>query len=178
MADLVILCFSSSQNSARPSCLETTRPHLPQGELVSFGECKLLKLRERANWCHEARKEHRFAADWLQVGRPGTRRWSGRTEVQLTSEFRSRGRKGNERQVTNLSDYGCRLEQVGNLPVGSYSWVKFPTLGSWYARIAWCDGTTAGLDFAEPLHPAVTDMLISRETQVPALAEPLERNEL
>ena len=126
----------------------------------------MLKLRKRANQCRQIKREHRFAADWLQPSLPGTRRWRGRTKVQLTTEFRPRGRKGSEAQVTDLSAYGCRIEQAGTLPVGSYSWVKFPTLESWYARVAWCDGTTAGLDFAEPLHLAVTNMLIARSKAI------------
>lgn len=46
--------------------------------------------------------------------------------------------------------------------VGTYSWIVLPTLESRYARVAWCNGGAAGLDFAEPLHSAVTDMIVER----------------
>ena len=151
-----------SRNSSRPKVAADSGPSVAQEHRVSPGGCELLKLRERANRCRQIKREHRFAADWLQPSLSGTRRWTGRTKIQLTTEFRPRGTKGSKARVTDISAYGCRLERVGMLPVGSYSWVKFPTLESWYARVAWCDGTAAGLDFAEPLHPAVTDMLIAR----------------
>jgi hypothetical protein len=37
-----------------------------------------------------------------------------------------------------------------------------PTLESWYAKVAWREGDTWGLDFVDPFHPAVADMVIRR----------------
>ena len=122
----------------------------------------MLRLRERTNRCRQIKRDHRLAAHWLQPTMAGDRRWIDRHEIELVAELRPRGGRRLETRVGDLSPLGCRIHGTCNLIVGSYSWITFPTLESWYARIAWCDGSAAGLDFAEPLHRAVTDMLVHR----------------
>jgi hypothetical protein len=99
---------------------------------------------------------------WREPRPTGDRRWADRALVQLEAQFRPRWHPGSSVRVANLSSYGCGIAGAGQLVVGGYSWIILPTLESQYARIAWCDGKAAGLDFADPLHVSVTDMIIQR----------------
>jgi hypothetical protein len=122
----------------------------------------MLRLRERANRCRQFKRDHRLATHWLQPMMAGDRRWVARHEIECAGQFRPRGGRGFAAHVADLSTHGCRVRGAGSPLVGSYSWITLPTLESRYARIAWCDGAAAGLDFAEPLHPAVAEMLVQR----------------
>jgi len=65
-------------------------------------------------------------------------------------------------QVVNFSRHGCAIESELTPAVGAFCWIKVPTLESWYAKVAWRDGDRCGLDFVDPYHPAVADMVIRR----------------
>ena len=122
----------------------------------------MLALRERVNRCRKARAAHRADPRWLQPTLAGDRRWTARTRLQMSAQLRLRGRRRGPVELSDFSSHGCRIRNSGTIAVGNYAWLMLPTLESWYARIAWCDGAAAGLDFAEPLHRAVADMLIQR----------------
>jgi hypothetical protein len=122
----------------------------------------MLKVGERARECRSVKVRHRTATDWLEPKPAGDRRWTSRSVVDLDAGFRPRWRRRFCVRVKNLSTHGCRLADPGHLVAGTYSWIILPTLESWYARVAWCDGAAAGLDFSEPLHRTVADMIIAR----------------
>ena len=108
-----------------------------------------------------------IAADWREPRPTGDRRWATRACVTLSAQFRPRWQRGLCVRVENLSARGCGITGPGTLAVGSYSWITLPTLESRYARVAWCDGSAAGLDFADPLHKSVADMIIQRAAAAP-----------
>jgi hypothetical protein len=117
---------------------------------------------ELARECRLAKARHRIAPDWLEVRPAGDRRWTARSAVSLDADFRPRWRRRFGVHVENLSTHGCRITDPGNLIPGTYSWIILPTLENRYARVAWCDKNAVGLDFVEPLHRAVVDMIIRR----------------
>ena len=106
--------------------------------------------------------EHRVASDWLLPSRPGDRRLMARTHANVAAAFRPRGSSRYSVKVDQMSPAGCRIAPAGCLSVGSYAWITFPSIEGWYSRVAWCDGDVAGLDFAQPLHPAVARMIVGR----------------
>ncbi|HEX8525370.1 hypothetical protein [Allosphingosinicella sp.] len=85
-----------------------------------------------------------------------------RTDADIAAGFRPRGRRRYAVKVDQVSPAGCRIAPAGRLSVGSYAWITFPSIESWYSRVAWCEGDVAGLDFPQPLHPAVTRMIVDR----------------
>jgi hypothetical protein len=101
-------------------------------------------------------------ADWREPKPAGDRRWTVRSCVILNAQFRPRWQRALCIRVENLSARGCGITGSGSLIPGSYSWITLPTLESRYAQVAWCDGNAAGLDFADPLHKSVADMIIER----------------
>jgi hypothetical protein len=90
------------------------------------------------------------------------RRWVARSEATLDAALRERGRMRRTGLVSNLSTNGCRVEMDEAMPVNGQAWITLPSLESRYSRVAWCRDGSIGVQFAEPLHPAVADMLISR----------------
>jgi hypothetical protein len=88
--------------------------------------------------------------------------------LKLAAQFRPRWQSRIGVRVENLSSLGCCITGAGQLLVGTHSWIILPTLESRYARIAWCGGNAAGLDFAEPLHKSVTDMMVKRSADASA----------
>ena len=92
----------------------------------------------------------------------GEQRKAKRAAAKTSAAFRPRGRSRVGVALVDLSPLGCRIEVETSIIVGSYAWIILPTLESWYTRVAWVEGGTAGLDFDQPLHPAVTDMIVRR----------------
>lgn len=90
------------------------------------------------------------------------RRWVRRSDAVLDASLRERGRLRRTGKVANLSVQGCRIDVEEALQVDAMAWITLPSLESRYSRVAWCEDGSVGLDFEDPLHPAVADMLISR----------------
>lgn len=122
----------------------------------------MLQPVEHARGSRSARGRQPLASGWRQQGTAADRRWAARSLVRLDAQFRPRWRPAIRVQIVNLATDGCAIAGAGHLAVGSYSWVTLPTLESRYARIAWCDGSRAGIEFADPLHKSVADMVIER----------------
>jgi len=92
----------------------------------------------------------------------GDRRWVGRVACRTSAAFRERQRTRLDVEIVNLSTHGCAVKSAASQTAGAHCWIILPTLESWYAKIAWCDGSLFGLDFTEPLHPAVAEMITHR----------------
>lgn len=105
----------------------------------------------------------RAAADrWLTPTLGGERRWASRADVQFAAKFRARQLTRLDVEVLNFSRFGCAIRGALAPTAGGYCWLTIPTLESWYASVAWQDGNAFGLDFAEPFHAAVADMIVGR----------------
>jgi hypothetical protein len=90
------------------------------------------------------------------------RRWTARAAVRLQIGFREPQKGRCDVRLVNFSRFGCAIESDLTPEIGAFCWMKVPTLESWYAKIAWRDGNRFGLDFVDPFHPAVADMVIQR----------------
>lgn len=100
----------------------------------------------------------RLAAS-LERGSEYDRRRYARSAVQIGAGLRSGGddRPSTPITVVDLSTGGAGVETGSYVQPGSRVWLKLPGLQSWPARVAWCEGSRAGLSFDSPLHPAVVE---------------------
>ncbi len=64
--------------------------------------------------------------------------------------------------IDNLSAGGCRVELLEAGAVGDRMITRLPRLEPLGSRICWTDGTTAGLEFANRIHPAVFEQLVDQ----------------
>jgi hypothetical protein len=84
--------------------------------------------------------------------------------IDLDSELMVRRIGGFNFQVRleNVSTAGCRIEMVEATEAGEAMIARFPALEPLGADICWTKGTTAGLNFSRPIHPAVFEALLGR----------------
>jgi hypothetical protein len=80
--------------------------------------------------------------------------------ISLEASVRERGRSGCTVCLVDLSALGCRIELATDLDPDSMVWLKLPGLEARFARVAWCRGGFAGIEFEAPLHEAVVDALV------------------
>lgn len=92
-----------------------------------------------------------------------SRRIVSGTEVRL----RRVGRPNFQVNLLDLSVDGCRLDLVERPQIGETVQLLFPGLATVKAKIRWLDGFVAGLEFVQPFHPAVFELLVDRLTQGP-----------
>lgn len=120
----------------------------------------MLRMRDRVNRSRQriAPRDNRCFIPTLN----GDRRWVVREAVQTGADLRERGRPRFSVQVINLSTHGCAVKSRLMVATGSRSWITLPTLQSWYASVVWRRGDVMGLEFEEPMHRAVTEMIVQR----------------
>ncbi len=79
-----------------------------------------------------------------------------RAEVQL----RRSGELNFRVDVHDLSERGCKTEFVERPRIGEIVWVKFGSLAALESTVRWVDGYQGGLEFRQPINPAVLEMII------------------
>lgn len=65
-------------------------------------------------------------------------------------------------QLLDASERGCKVELIETPSIGESVWVKFQGLDSIEATVCWVAGSTGGLQFQRPIHPAVFSALTRR----------------
>ena len=75
---------------------------------------------------------------------------------------RRQGQPNYRVRLFDVSRSGCKAEFVERPRVGDHIWIKFEGLESLGAEICWAEGFQAGLKYANPIHPAVFDLLMRR----------------
>lgn len=85
-----------------------------------------------------------------------------RIEVTATVGLRRSTRPNYPARVFDLTRFGCKCEFVERPEIGERLWVKFATLGLMQAKVCWIADSNVGLEFDNPLHPAVFDLLVKR----------------
>jgi PilZ domain len=64
--------------------------------------------------------------------------------------------------VHDISPEGCRLEFVERPRLDEIVWVKFDGLDAVESSVCWVTGHDVGIQFGQPIYPAVFDFLIRR----------------
>lgn len=91
-------------------------------------------------------------------------RESERIPVTLGARMKRFGRGGYEVPVSDVSGTGCKVEFADRPDVGETVSIKFDGLDSLEATVRWVAGRNCGLDFVNPIHPAILDMLLHRNS--------------
>lgn len=86
-------------------------------------------------------------------------RRSERVVLDADVFVRRSGQRNYRVRVFNASRHGCLLEFIEHPRLEEQLWVKFDGLQPLEAEVCWIGGFTAGVNFAQPIHPAVFSRL-------------------
>jgi len=92
----------------------------------------------------------------------GPARAANRAELSTEVRVRRIGQNTYSVRIFDLSPDGAKIEVVERPRVGELLMLRFDGLETLQAEVCWIDGFIAGLKFAQPLHPAVFDVLVAR----------------
>ena len=95
-------------------------------------------------------------------------RRSERVALDAVVMLRRSGQLNFRVRVYDASQHGCRVEFVDRPDLDEQLWVKFDELQPIAAEVCWVEGFSVGLNFRQPIHPAVFDRLITRLSDPPA----------
>ena len=83
------------------------------------------------------------------------KRHTRRNALEMACTVRERARTAASAEIRDFSANGVRIISSGSPVTGNQIWVKLTGLESLCGRIAWTNGSVAGIEFERPLHPAV-----------------------
>ena len=89
------------------------------------------------------------------------RRRSERVALAAEVSLRRHGQSSYRVQIFDASLHGCRIEFVERPRLDEQLWVKFDGLQPLEAEVCWIEGFNAGVNFVQPIHPAVFDRLVA-----------------
>lgn len=89
-------------------------------------------------------------------------RRADRISLQADIDFRRTGEHRWRVNIVDISKEGCRVELPVRVSRGDIIWVAFPGLESIQGEVRWVEEWTAGIEFHNPLHEAVFDLLQRR----------------
>lgn len=87
---------------------------------------------------------------------PQRRRKGDRKPVRMIASVRERSSTAHDAVISNLSRTGCQVSNIF-LRAGNPIWVRFGSLAPIESRVIWARSDVAGVQFTQPLHPAVLD---------------------
>jgi hypothetical protein len=88
-------------------------------------------------------------------------RRSERVALDAGVSLRRPGQLAYRVKIFDASQHGCRLEFVERPKLEEQLWVKFDGLQPLEAEVCWVQGFTVGVNFVQPIHPAVFDRLVA-----------------
>ncbi len=88
------------------------------------------------------------------------RRRQGRAPLGIEVFTRERSRSAASARLTDLSSFGCCVENVVLVQRDAQVWIRLPGLESLAVRLVWSDGIRFGFEFETPLHPAVASRFL------------------
>ena len=91
---------------------------------------------------------------------PSMRPRETRTALDAEVALRRTGHHHYKVSVYDASPHGCRIEFVERPSLKERVWVRFEGLEAIEAQVCWVDGFVAGVEFVNPIHPAVFDRLV------------------
>ena len=88
-------------------------------------------------------------------------RQAERRVVNLAARLRDPGASVADIEILNLSITGFMAHGDVGLETGSHAWLKLPGLEPQNCTLVWVKDGKAGFEFANPLHPAQIELLVS-----------------
>ncbi|HJS40350.1 MAG TPA: PilZ domain-containing protein [Sphingomicrobium sp.] len=89
------------------------------------------------------------------------RRWP-RRRVEAKAEFRRKREMRYSIPVHDLTAQGCRIGSPERLIRGETVWLQLPSLESLPATVRWTGLGVSGVEFDQPMHTAVYEMMTGR----------------
>lgn len=89
-------------------------------------------------------------------------RRSARVGLSAEITLRRSGHGGYRVKIVDVSPHGCKAEFVERPELDEHVWVRFEGLKALEAIVCWVRGFEVGLEFENPIHPAVFEGLVSR----------------
>ena len=93
------------------------------------------------------------------------RRHSERLSISSHVTVRRIGGFNFDVALSDISSGGCRVEMLEESEVGDTVIARFAQLEPLGSRICWSKGRDIGVEFFNPIHPAVLDLLVERLPQ-------------
>lgn len=93
---------------------------------------------------------------------PSDPRRSSRTALDASVSLRRAGQRSYRAKVVDASPHGCRVDFVERPALEERLWIRFAGLQPIEAEVCWIDGFCGGLNFVQPIHPAVFGAIVSR----------------
>lgn len=90
------------------------------------------------------------------------RRRAPRLPLEADVDFRRHKQTHYLIGMHDLSASGCRIAAPERLCWGERVWVQLPSLQSLSASVKWTGAWQSGVEFEQPMHPAVFDMIAAR----------------
>jgi PilZ domain-containing protein len=141
-------------------CKIATPAALPVGGKLKLSVPKLGILNAEVRWYANEQAGLRFLhSDPNDVA---VDRKQERIELSAPVSLRRMGGKHFQTRVFDLSPNGCRIEFVERPRLEEQLWVKLEGMDSIEAVVRWIDGFYGGIEFVQPIHPAVFAMLRDR----------------
>ena len=119
-------------------------------------------IEAEVRWWKDGRAGLVFAPSEAEDERKSKSRAAERLLVDAEVMQRRQGQPNYRVRLFDVSSHGCKAEFVERSRVGDHIWIKFEGLESLEAEVCWVDGFKAGLKYANPIHPAVFDLLAKR----------------
>ena len=88
-------------------------------------------------------------------------RRSERVALNMSVSLRRPGQLNYRVRIFNVSLHGCRMEFVERPKIDQRLWVRFGGLQALEAEVCWVEGAAVGVNFVQPIHPAMFDRLVS-----------------
>ncbi|HEY6048491.1 MAG TPA: PilZ domain-containing protein [Sphingomicrobium sp.] len=142
-------------------CGIETPEELQPGEAVKLSVLRRGAIEAHVRWCAGGKAGLVFDPEESESAEHKPRQAE---RLSLTAEvsLRRLGKLNYRVQVFDISSQGCKVELVDKPRLEEHVLVKFEGLESLEAEVCWIEGTSAGLRFEKPIHPAVFDLLLQR----------------
>jgi hypothetical protein len=141
-------------------CLKVAEELNPR-EPVKLSVSGLALVEARVRWSRDGRAGLKFTPNEPEhkIFKP---RAAARVTVDIEVSQRRPGQPNYRVRLFDVSRTGCKAEFVERPRAGDRVWIKFEGLESLEAEVCWTEGYKAGLKYANPIHPAVFDLLAIR----------------
>ena len=159
IADLTVVDLS--YNGCGIECSTELSP----GETIRLGVTRRGAIIADVCW-YEAGKAGLIFKPEPQPNSGPVPRQSERVAVTADVSVRRRGRHSYRVRVYDASLHGCRIEFAERPQALETLRITFDGLAPLEARVNWVDEQCAGLEFSNPIHPAVFELVAERLRQV------------
>lgn len=151
-------------NLSYGGCRLQTDARLRRGEMIHLFVAGRGKIEAIVRWTRGVSVGLAFLTDEnkSELDKTMVPREAARLQTRICVMVRRLGRRGQWIDAHDISPRGCRLEFVDLPRPNDRLWVQLPGLEAVEARVRWVDGNHAGILFANPIHPAVYDLLLDR----------------